>query len=382
MSKIKELIERLCPDGVEYLSLQSITINHDRYRRPVTKKDRLPGIYPYYGANGIQDYVDNYIFDGVFLLIGEDGSVINKYGSPILKWAKGKIWVNNHAHVLSEKDGVAQLRYIFYALQVTDVSTLVRGTPPKLNQDNLNNIMIPVPPLEAQQEIVRILDTFTTLEAELEAELEARKKQYEYYRRLIVNYPSKADNLVEFLFDGVTIESQLLRLEDVLKNGNAPNRVMKSEYKDKGEFPIIDQSKSNISGYTDDESAVQYTFPCIVFGDHTRVVKFVDHIFAQGDSGTKVFISASNRYNLKYIYYVLSSIDIKSRGYNRHWSYVKDIEILVPPIEVQNRIVSILDNFEILVRNISQGLPAEIASRRKQYEYYRNKLLTFKELSL
>ena len=72
----------------------------DSRRKPVTKKDRVSGMYPYYGANGVQDYVDGYLFDGEYLLVGEDGSVINKDNSPVLTWAKGKIWVNNHAHVL------------------------------------------------------------------------------------------------------------------------------------------------------------------------------------------------------------------------------------------------------------------------------------------
>ena len=107
MSKLEELIAELCPNGVKYEKLESNCILLDSERRPVTKKDRNSGIYPYYGANGIQDYVDEYIFDGTFLLIGEDGSVLNTDGSPILNWATGKIWVNNHAHILREKKGTS-----------------------------------------------------------------------------------------------------------------------------------------------------------------------------------------------------------------------------------------------------------------------------------
>ena len=163
----------------------------DSERRPVTKKDRTAGIYPYYGANGIQDYVDEYIFEGTFLLMGEDGSVINPDGSPILNWATGKIWVNNHAHILSEKKGTS-LRYLYYVLQTVNISSVVRGTPPKLNQKNLNNIIIPVPPLPIQEEIVRILDRFDALcndlTSGLPAEIEARKKQYEYYRDKLLTF--------------------------------------------------------------------------------------------------------------------------------------------------------------------------------------------------
>ena len=134
-------------------------------------------------ANGIQDFINDYIFDGIFLLFGEDGSVINNDKTPILHWAEGKIWVNNHAHVLAEKEG-SSLRFIYYCLSKTDVSQIVRGTPPKINQESLKSIKIPLPPLEVQEEIVRILDKFT----ELTAELTARKKQYEYYMEDILSF--------------------------------------------------------------------------------------------------------------------------------------------------------------------------------------------------
>jgi type I restriction enzyme, S subunit len=367
MSKLEELIERLCPDGVEYLSLQSITINHDRYRRPVTKKDRLPGIYPYYGANGIQDYVDNYIFDGVFLLIGEDGSVINKDGSPILTWAKGKIWVNNHAHVLSEKDGIAQLRYIFYALQVTDVSTLVRGTPPKLNQDNLNNIMIPVPPLEIQQEIVRILDIFTILEAELEAELEARKKQYITYLDDLLK--SKKDTPQVAIKDVVDITRGV--------------RVTKNQIANGGSFAVYQNSLAPM-GYFDKFNFNENATYIISAGAAGEVGFSKSKFWAADDC----FVLKSERGVInKFVYYCLKSkqnilfSNVRRASIPRlSRNVVEDIKIPFFDIETQKRIVNILDHFDTLINDLSQGLPAEIAARRKQYEYYRNKLLTFKEV--
>ena len=160
----------------------------DNQRKPVAKDKRKSGIYPYYGANGIQDYVDNYIFDGTFLLIGEDGSVINKDNSPVVNWAVGKIWVNNHAHILKEKPGVANLRYIYYLLQTIDVSDIVAGTPPKINQQNLRNIKLQIPPLHTQLKVVEILDKFTELQTELQTELKLRKKQYEYYRDKLLTF--------------------------------------------------------------------------------------------------------------------------------------------------------------------------------------------------
>ena len=116
MSKIEELIQQLCPNGVEWKRLENLCVILDSKRKPVSKGKRSKGIYPYYGANGVQDYVDNYLFDGTFILLGEDGSVINKDKSPVLNWAKGKIWVNNHAHIFSEKPEEANLRYLYYTL--------------------------------------------------------------------------------------------------------------------------------------------------------------------------------------------------------------------------------------------------------------------------
>lgn len=188
MSKIEKLIEQLCPKGVEYRDLGEVVKILDSQRKPVSKSQRVGGKYPYYGANGIQDYVDDYIFDGTFILLGEDGSVINKDGSPVLNWATGKIWVNNHAHILAEKSEIALLRFIYFALSVIDVTKVVKGNIPKITQQNLRNFRIPIPPLPIQQEIVAILDKFTQLEAELEAELEARRKQYEYYREKLLDF--------------------------------------------------------------------------------------------------------------------------------------------------------------------------------------------------
>ena len=182
MPKLSALIKDMCPHGVEFKTLGEVCEILDANRKPVTKSQRASGEYPYYGANGIQDYVNDYIFDGTFLLIGEDGSVINKDKSPVINWAQGKIWVNNHAHILSEKKDIVLLRFLYYYLQTIDVSDLVWGTPPKLNQQNLRSIPIPLPPLEIQEKIVECLDKFSALAAELQAELQMRRKQYEYYR--------------------------------------------------------------------------------------------------------------------------------------------------------------------------------------------------------
>ncbi len=189
--RLQTLLQTLAPKGVEFRKLGEVCEILDNRRIPIAKNKRNPGIYPYYGANGIQDYIDSYIFDGDFVLVGEDGSVINKDNTPVVNWASGKIWVNNHAHVLQTKNEL-KLKFLYFYLQTIDVSYCVVGTPPKINQENLKKIIIPIPPLEIQQEIVKILDQFSILTTDLlagiPAEIEARKKQYEYYREKLLAF--------------------------------------------------------------------------------------------------------------------------------------------------------------------------------------------------
>lgn len=170
MNKLEQLIEELCPEGVGYKKLEHCCNILDRKRQPVTKSAREPGDYPYYGANGIQDYVSDYIFDGTFILVGEDGSVMNKNGNPVVTWAQGKIWVNNHAHIIEGIEGVL-LRYLYHYIQTVDVTSLIHGNIPKLTGRDFKAIPIPLPPLPVQHEIVRILDNFTKLIVELTEEL-------------------------------------------------------------------------------------------------------------------------------------------------------------------------------------------------------------------
>ena len=122
--------------------INEILINKDSKRIPVSKLERQKrkGKYPYYGAAGIIDYVNDWIFEGKHLLIAEDGSVLTKQNKPVLQLVDGKFWVNNHAHVLTCKDE-NDLNYIFYALKNINISSLITGSVQlKLNQDNLNKI--------------------------------------------------------------------------------------------------------------------------------------------------------------------------------------------------------------------------------------------------
>ncbi|GAA2561180.1 type I restriction enzyme S subunit [Neomicrococcus aestuarii] len=394
MSRIHELIESLCPDGVQRVSLGNVTTNFDSKRRPVTKSDRKIGAYPYYGANGIQDWVDDYLFDGIFLLVGEDGSVQTPDGKPVLNWAEGKIWVNNHAHVLQSSTDNLDLRFLFFVLQTIEIRSLVTGgTQPKLNQKNLNSIQVPLPPLEVQQEIVRILDQFTQLEAELEAELEARRAQQSHIHRLVVKtLESSKVPLVPLgdtgtWFGGGTPSKSV---SDFWSNGTIPW----ISPKDMGQ-PVVHSTEDHITERAIAASATKLipegsvaivTRSSIL--DHTLPIAFVPQEATLNQDVKAVRSHAG--IEPEYLFHILRTMrPTLLRFARREGGSVASLEtkklmsfrIPVPDLNEQKRIIDLLENFEMLVSDLTSGLPAELAARRKQYEYYRDKLLTFKELA-
>ena len=180
---------------VEWKTLDQISENLDSKRQPITSGLRTSGKIPYYGASGIVDYVEDYIFDGDFLLISEDGANLLARNTPIAFSVSGKIWVNNHAHILKFRT-YEERRFIEFYLNKTDLTPYISGAAqPKLNKKNLNSIKIPIPPLEEQQRIVTILDKFDTLvnsiSEGLPKEIALRRKQYEYYREKLLSFPKK-----------------------------------------------------------------------------------------------------------------------------------------------------------------------------------------------
>jgi type I restriction enzyme S subunit len=163
-------------------------------RRPVKASLRAAGDIPYYGANNIQDYVEGHTHNGEYVLIAEDGSAsLENYS---IQYVRGEFWANNHVHVVRGTDAV-DTRFLFHCLTTTNFLPFLSSKGrAKLTKGNLVQITIPIPcpddperSLAIQGEIVRILDSFTELTAELTAELAARKKQYAYYRDQLLSFP-------------------------------------------------------------------------------------------------------------------------------------------------------------------------------------------------
>lgn len=179
-------------DNLEWTTLGKIGTNLDNKRKPIAKSKREHGQYPYYGASGIVDYVKGYIFDGDYLLVSEDGANLIARKTPIAFSVSGKVWVNNHAHIIEFENKTTQ-RYVELYLNSIDLSKYINtAAQPKITKASLNSIEIPLATPEKQKYIVAILDRFDALVNDitqgLPAEIEARRKQYEYYRDKLLTF--------------------------------------------------------------------------------------------------------------------------------------------------------------------------------------------------
>lgn len=398
MTKLEELINELCPDGVEYKPLEECCIILDKQRKPVTKAARQKGEYRYYGANGIQDYVSDYIFDGTFVLVGEDGSVMTSNGKPIVNWAEGKIWVNNHAHIIAEKEGTS-LRYLYHLLQTIDVRNLIHGNIPKLTQGDFKSLQIPLPPLYIQSEIVHILDSFTLLTAELTAELTARQKQYAFYRDYLLDFSN--EDVTKKIPDIDCSNVEYKRLGDIATAIYRGAGIKRDEVTETG-IPCV--------RYGEIYTTYNVTFSdCVSHTDEDKIQnkKYFEHgdvLFAiTGESVEEIakscvylghdkclaggdIVVLKHNQNPKYMAYVLSTTNaqsqkskgkVKSKVVHSSVPAISDIIIPIPPLAEQEKITNMIERFDHLCNDISNGLPAEIEARKKQYEYYRDTLLSF-----
>jgi len=381
-SKAKKLIEMIQTAPVEWKPLGEVCLIADNLRKPVKASLRVAGKIPYYGANNIQDYVDGYTHDGEFLLIAEDGSAsLTNYS---IQWVVGKFWANNHVHVV-QGNKLLNNRFLFHYLrQMNFIPYLVGGDRAKLTKAKMLEIKIPIPSLETQQKIVKILDKFTELESTLEAELALRKRQYRYYRDFLLDF----DNQI----GGEIVDGYKGRLKDVVwktlgevfnifAGGDVPKDAFSEVETEEFCIPIL----SNGIG-----SKALYGW--------TNVAKINQPSLTISARGTIGWASFQNKpffpivrllvltpkieLNLKYAYYFMKSIEsnykVPESGIPQLTKpMIKDISIPIPPPPEQEKIVAILDKFDTLTHSISEGLPHEIALRRKQYEYYREQLLAF-----
>ena len=390
MSRINELIKELCPNGVEYKKICNICnvvgrIGFRGYKREdqVEKGNGAISLSPSNIINGKINYNDcTYISWGKYNespeIMVSDGDVIFCKTASVGKTCyienmPEKTTINPQLILL--KNISINAKYLSYCLQTNDFQIKANsikglGTIPTLSQKDFNELTVPVPPLEVQEEIVRILDKFGELEAELEAELEVRKSQYEFWRGELFK---DSTNLI-------TIGEAC----DVLTGGEPPEDIIKGiESDDEHPYPVYGNGKE-IYGYSSSYRVDKDSTVISSIGANTGAIYYRQAFFTP-IIRLKVVVPKSDNLLPKYLYYALQTSKFKSKSGsvpNLNANDIKSIRFPLVSIEEQKRIVNILDKFEKLISDISIGLPAEIELRRQQYEYYRNKLLSFEELSV
>jgi type I restriction enzyme S subunit len=399
VSRIDELIAELCPSGVPYMELgQVAAYSRTRVAASTLKSDSFVGVdnlRPNQGGRKPSDYVPT----AGNLTEYQPGDVLLGNIRPYLK----KIWLaSNHggcsgdvlALRVRESYRTALLPEFLYrvlsceAFFAYDTQHAKGGKMPRGNKGMILRYRIPIPPLEVQREIVRILDLFTTLEAELEAELEARRRQYAHYRDSLLSFPEGGVRWVP-LGEVATIV-----------RGASPRPIQSFVTADPHGVPWIKIGDVPSAGKYITHTAERIT---AAGACKSRFVHPGDFVLSNSMSFGRPYISRiegcihdgwlavsgfEDSFLPDFLYHLLRSAPVQAEFARRagggtvqnlNAEIVKSVEVPVPPLDEQARIVAILDSFDALVNDLSIGLPAELAARRKQYEYYRDRLLTFKE---
>lgn len=404
MSKLNELIRQLCPDGVEYKTLGSFaTISRGgNFQKKDFRDDGFPcihygQIYTKYGL--FVDKTVSFISPACAskqktaskndIIMAVTSENIEDVCKCIVWLGDGEVAVSGHSAIIRHSQNPKYLAYYFHSRMFFDQKRkLAHGTKViEVTPDKLASVKIPLPPIEVQREIVRILDNFTGLTAELTAELTARKKQYEYYRDKLLAYNYDVElftisDIAETSIGLATSVSQHKRENGVILLHNSDiqqNKIVlktveyiskefaqknKKKVLRKGDIITVHTGDVGTSAVIDDEydGAIGFTTITTRIKDTARVNPyFLCHYL--------------NSHKCKQD---IASMTISDRS-NLNQKSFNTIQIPVPPLEIQNRIVNVLDNFDAICSDLKIGLPAEIAARQKQYEFYRDKLLTFKE---
>ena len=400
MSKIDNLIQQYCPEGVEYVKLGELCIKVCSGGTPSRGNgDYFTGTIPWLRTQEV-DWKDIYdteikiteeaVKNSSAKLIPENCVIIAMYGATAGKAGINKIpLTTNQACCNLQIDSQKALyKYVYYWVcnEYENIKSLGQGSQNNINAQIVKDYPIPLPPLPIQEEIVRILDTFS----ELQAELQARQLQYQYYR----------DQLFEF--DGRK-DIKFKKLGDVATDWYRGAGIKKDEVSEEG-IPCIRYGEIHTTYNVWFEKCVSHTDENlqptkkyaengdILFAITSEDIPMIgnsvaylgkDKILVGGD-----IVVMKHKQNPRYLSYALSTSNavmqkgkgkVKSKVVHTNVPSLKEIVIPIPSLEEQERIATILDNFDTLVNDLSQGLPAEIEARKQQYEYYRDKLLTFKK---
>ncbi|MDO4920838.1 MAG: restriction endonuclease subunit S [Phascolarctobacterium sp.] len=410
MSRLSELIRELCPDGVEYKKLGEVATVYrgGNFQKKDFVEQGVPCIH--YG----QIYTRYNLFtDKTLTFISKEKAEKQKIAvkndiimavtsENIEDVCKCVAWlgdenvaVSGHSAIIHHSLDAKYLTYFFHSKQFfSQKRKLAHGTKViEVTPDSLNSVILPVPPLEVQREIVRVLDKFTFYTAELTAELTARKKQYECYR----------DKLLNFEEWGGTSDVVWRTLGDVCSvvAGGTPSKKNDSYWvggniKWLGSTVCKNQKTvDEVTGYITEKGFAESSAKIMkagttliaLVGATIGKVAFLPFEASINQNIAGIYPKDTNTLNPSYLYYACTALYPKflalthgSKLTMANMEFVRSLKVAVPSIEIQNRIVNVLDRFDALCNDLTSGLPAEIALRQKQYEYYRDKLLDFKRL--
>ena len=390
MSRLAELIEQLCPDGVEYKPLGELLV----YQQPtpflVSSKDYDPS-YPTPVLTAGATFLLGYSSEthGVYAASTDDPVIIFDDFTTASKWVDFPFKLKSSAaKILTAADpSVADIRFLYFLMQTIKFQV---GSHARHWIAVYSKMPVCCPPLEVQREIVRILDQFTTLEEELEAELEARRAQYEHYRNHLLSYDSlAARGAVEM----VNLGDVALRVV----TGVTP-QASNARYYEGGSNPWIRTQDVNFNRIsvasefvTDaaiDELPLKWVKAnCVIVAISgasagRSALLGIDAVTNQHCCNLEI---DPKRADYRYVYYSIAARYNELRSLGRgargdlNVSIIKSFEIPLPSVDQQSAVADLLDHFDALVNDITSGLPAEIAARRAQYEHYRDRLLSFPE---
>jgi len=323
----------------------------DAKRKPLSglERNKKQGIYPYYGASGIIDYIDSYIFDGNYLIISEDGENLKSRKTPIAFWATGQFWLNNHAHIVLGKKNILYTDYLRLFIASNKLNHFIsNSSQPKLSQTNLKLIPIPIPKklnekyttYKLQKIIVEFLEHgFNWLDG-IKANIDKQNDIYKRLRKSLIPSTFKKDYIkirfakyakkYDINFDITDVEYDFNNFNDFFEVVTPPKKIKNKETKKIASFPVVSQSDGLINGYTNETDGIikAVDSPIVLFGDHSTIVKYIDFDFFAGADGTKILKPKGNIFPLFAYYQTFNKV--KRMGYQRHFQYLKEKKFLIP----------------------------------------------------
>ena len=346
------------PHGWQFTYVGKAFCIRNNLRKPISEEERSmsPGNYPYYGPTKIQGYIGTFEQDGSYALIGEDGDHFLKFEKhSMTQLVDGKCTVNNHAHIIEGTKEASREWFYYYFMHRDIFSFLSRQGAGryKLNKASLEKMPLLLPPIVEQKKIAQILSTWDKAISVTEKLLANSQQQKKALMQQLLTGQKRLldENGVRFSGEWV-----YLTFDNAFIVANKKStQVKSSDYLQSGSIPIIDQGQSRIAGYCNNLE-VYSDVPVIVFGDHTRCVKWIEFVFCPGADGTQV-IKTSKILEPKLGYYLLSNTDIPNLGYSRHMRELKEKDFRLPlDIKEQQKIAAVLSAADAEISTLEKKL--------------------------